>query len=146
MTARRIILACLLVLLVPFAFLVAFQVASVRGDSMMPALRDGQLVLALRRFGTLRRGDVVLIRRGHEILVKRVAYLPGDHVVPMDRQLFAGVRDFFEAGATSGDLVVPAERIVVMGDNRPRSEDSRRFGPVAIRSVAGRVVVSSSVP
>jgi len=133
-------------LLVAFVFIVVFEVVSVQGDSMMPSLRDGQLVLALRYVGALKRGHVVLVRRGPEILVKRVCYLPGDHIARMDRPLFAGVRDFFEVGAGADDLVVPAGRIVVMGDNRPRSDDSRRFGPISLRSVAGRVIATSSVP
>ncbi|MDO8497744.1 MAG: signal peptidase I, partial [bacterium] len=36
-------------------------------------------------------------------------------------------------------LNIPAEEIFVMGDNRPRSSDSREFGPVSISGIIGQV-------
>lgn len=146
MGSPRVILSAIAVCTAIGAFLGFFQVAAVRGDSMMPSLRDGQLVLALRHFGRLRRGDVVLLRRGQETLIKRVAYLPGDRIAKLDAPLFRGSRDFFEEGSSTNELIVPRGRIVVVGDNRPRSDDSRHFGPVALRSVTGRVVAVSSLP
>jgi signal peptidase I len=35
-------------------------------------------------------------------------------------------------------LVVPAGKLFVLGDDRPHSEDSRFFGPVAASHVIGR--------
>ncbi len=34
--------------------------------------------------------------------------------------------------------IVPADRLFVMGDNRPNSADSRQFGPICISDVIGR--------
>ncbi len=113
---------------------------------MMPTMRNGQFVLALRRYSRLRRGDIVLLRRGPEVLVKRIAYVSSDHVAPLDRPLFQEVRDYFASGSDPDDLVVPADRVVVLGDNRTRSDDSRRFGPVPESDILGRVVAVSPIP
>ncbi len=141
--------------LVPFAvvlivglllFSSLIQVAAVQGESMMPALRDGQYVVAVRRFGRLRRGDVILLRRGQSILVKRIAYLPSDRIAPLDRPLFQEVQDFFEVGDQKTDLIVPEGKIVVLGDNRPKSDDSRHFGPIRTDDVVGKVIGATPFP
>ena len=40
-----------------------------------------------------------------------------------------------------GPVQVPAGAVFVMGDNRPRSQDSRRFGPIETDSIVGRAFV-----
>ena len=91
---------------------------------------------------------------GERDYVKRVVGLPGDRVACCDSQgrvtvngvgidedyLFDGERP----SAVSFDVVVPAERIWVMGDYRSRSTDSRSFadepghGMVAVDNIVGR--------
>ena len=85
----------------------------IAGDSMEPALNDGDSCIAvIARPGEVRKGDVVVLehpeRPGFE-LVKRVH------------------------GAGDGE-------IYVVGDNVEASNDSRDFGPVRVSAVKGRVV------
>lgn len=125
------------------ALLVAsVRVAVVEGDSMQPALDNGQIVLVnrlYRLFGRLRRGDVVLLRRSNDVLVKRVAYVPGDVVPRREARRFRRATDYFEP-APRGGLLVPPATVVVLGDNAPMSDDSRAFGPVPAGDIIGRVV------
>jgi signal peptidase I len=84
----------------------------IEGDSMEPALQDGDWCMAVAaRPGDVRRGDIVVLehpdRPGFE-LVKRVH------------------------GAGDGE-------VYVIGDNVEASNDSRDFGPVPTTAVRGRL-------
>lgn len=79
----------------------------------------------------------VLPASGHEHLVKRVIGLPGDHVIccKQGKLTINGVAvdesDFLFQGAKKADnytfdVVVPADRIFVLGDHRYDSGDSSR--------------------
>lgn len=81
---------------------------------------------------------------GRSILIKRVAYLPWLSYLRWTASFFAGVEDYFDH--MQGCSVVPRGRVVVLGDNRPNSEDSRHFGPVAMRDIIGKVIGSPSAP
>jgi nickel-type superoxide dismutase maturation protease len=97
-----------------------FRVA-VEGDSMEPAYRAGDWLVATRR-GRRRTGVVVVAehpsRPGFE-LIKRVRYGPGD---------------LSPDGATLDDGLYWIE-----GDRPERSTDSRQFGPVGREAVRGVV-------
>lgn len=122
----------------------------VEGDSMLPALANGEWVLAVRlryRWNQLRRGDIIVLRRpagNPGISIKRIVGLPNedlrleDGLVYLDRVLleeqYIDVSVSPELAATRPNQILewwtgPAE-YVVLGDNRQDSQDSRRFGPV----------------
>jgi signal peptidase I len=98
-----------------------FRVA-VEGDSMAPALRPGEFLVAVRfRPGRTPVGSVVVVedprRPGFE-LVKRLTGVPGDVADGVPR----GAGEYWVAGA------------------RPdRSTDSRTFGPVRAEQLRGVV-------
>ncbi len=114
------------------------QVVAVSSDSMAPALLPGDQLLVSRWLddGALPAplaallpvrpptvGDVLLFRSPEEprrLLVKRLVATGGER--------FAGG-------------FVPAGTFALVGDARERSHDSRAFGPVAGRAVAGRAVL-----
>jgi signal peptidase I len=111
------------------------------------------------------RGDIIIFippsdispsQAGSDQLVKRVIGLPGDRVViaggmvtiynsthpngfDPDRTLPYGK----DIGYTSGNLslIVPPNKVYVLGDNRANAIDSRVFGPVPVKSIIGKVVV-----
>ncbi|MGW1185247.1 S26 family signal peptidase [Streptomyces drozdowiczii] len=118
---------------------------TVAGESMAPALRPGQVVIARRTAGPggLRTGDVVVLVkpecpgdwrwpapgpvRGGAWLLKRLAALPGDPV-PLVVARALGV-----SGA------VPEGAAVVLGDNTAASVDSRDFGFVPVDRLIAHV-------
>jgi len=146
MVKLRALYTAVLLLVVVATFVSVFQVVAVDGDSMMPTLHSGQIVLAQRRVGAPRKGDIVLLRRDKDTLVKRVSYLPNQTLDTLDRPLFVRCADYFETDPKARSLRVPAGRIVVMGDNRANSDDSRRFGPIKLGDIVGRVVAVSPFP
>lgn len=126
-------LLLLLLLLLPIAAVwwlrSRYLLVTVRGDSMMPALRPDTRVLA-RLGGRYRTGSVVVFRRQAEfvdLMIKRVAARAGEPV-PED----------FRAAVADG--VVPAGHLLVRGDN-PASSDSRTFGYVRESAVVGSIRV-----
>ncbi len=92
---------------------------------MRPAITAGDWLLVdptVRRWP--RRGSVVMIREPETDLlaVKRVAARPGDHVrIP------------------EGFLHLADDEAWLLGDNAEKSVDSRRYGPVALDRLVGRV-------
>ncbi|HSI72809.1 MAG TPA: signal peptidase I [Fimbriimonas sp.] len=114
------------------------KMVQVSGVSMLPTLKDGQKVLVSKAYwlvGQIHKGDIVVIRDDTPtgFMIKRIHFMPGDKVdwkwVPDNWRL------------ADGPMVVPEGEIFVMGDNKPQSEDSRRFGTVPLADVLGKVVV-----
>lgn len=111
----------------------AYLVAIVRGPSMSPTYREGDRLL-VRRVGpaAVRPGDVVVLTVPAgpvvdeiELMVKRVAAMPGDPVPD---------------GIPVGERLVPPGRLVVLGDNPHASYDSRRAGYFDASTLVGVVV------
>lgn len=83
-----------------------------------------------------------------EDLIKRVVAVGGQQIEIKDSQvLIDGVpldEPYLDESAFMPDfspVQVPDGMVFVMGDNRPRSQDSRRFGPIANDSIVGRAFV-----
>lgn len=131
----------------------------VKGASMEPNFHTGDYILTSRvtyKFRKIERGDVVVLKspKNPDIeYIKRVVGLPGDTVlisengdVSVNNNLFtenyiAAKTNLWEGGCVKADVpyAVPDGEVFVMGDNRPRSSDSREFCSVPIQSLIGQV-------
>lgn len=131
------------------------QLLTVSSTSMSPTLCPGdRIVVALwgAEVEDVGRGDLVAVRvDGREgPLVKRVVGVPGDRVAIRDAYLYVNGKRLAEPYVDHetidslyfGPVVVPGRGLVVMGDNRELSVDSRRFGPVPEADLLGRVVAT----
>lgn len=130
--------------------------------SMQSTLEPGQYVLVDKltpRWASYRRGDIIVFRppeaAGDAVpFIKRVIGIPGDTVELRNGQVFVNDLELDEsylyrdsegqteptdpsiAGATQWH--VAAGQLLVMGDHRQESSDSRGFGPIDVSDVIGR--------
>jgi signal peptidase I len=157
-STRRQTLFVIVFLIVVFAFVMTYRMAVVHGQSMEPTYQNGQVVL-VRRYNwlcpPLHHNDVILIRKDRDVLIKRVYRLPGEEVDdPQVRRLtfLHNLDDYYEQQrvqtpmGTDVRLIVPDGFVVVLGDNRRVSEDSRLFGPLPERNVLGIVMGAPPPP
>lgn len=133
---------------------VVFGFAVVDGNSMYPALRDGDLVMFYRLESNYTAGDIVAFHLDADgkDYVKRVVAREGD-VVDIDNEsgylIVNGsvMTDEVLFPTTASDDAVPYPYTVpdgcvfVMGDNRGKSIDSRSFGPVDCGCIKGKLML-----
>jgi|LSQX01.3.fsa_nt_gb signal peptidase I len=153
-TVPRIISVTVLLVV---ASAVLWAVRSVRtglvpSESMEPELKSGDLLLirtdAYRQRRTPSRGDIVLFQHegAPDYFVKRVIGLPGETVIVVSGHVAIDGRELCEPYARQGVIrELPTmvrlgdAEYFLMGDNRPRSEDSRDVGPVSFREIRGKI-------
>jgi signal peptidase I len=139
-------------------YLFIMQPNQVKGPSMEPSFYTGEYIFTSKityRLRSYEYGDVVVFRapdNPDKEYIKRVIALPGDTIEVSDGQVLVNnqvQRESYIAAQTTlisdGYLrnnepqTVPEGYLFVMGDNRPRSSDSREFGPITQESVIGQV-------
>lgn len=145
----------IMVAVVIIATLIVFNVVAgvsrVSGQSMEPALTDGQIVFYLRVNDDYERGDIVAIKMpSGEKYVKRVIAVEGDTVDIRDGKVYVNDQvsdgDYVRGTTDRGDYniaypyTVKENTVFVLGDNREASVDSRTFGPVVISSISGKLL------
>lgn len=143
---------------------VNFKVVRVEGESMLPHLHPGDVLLV-----DLRASPEQFASPGHEVwmlevegepenpLVKRLVGAPGQVLEARYGRLYADGREVhprlpgpasefleergvYEGGYLRNGMRVEEGRYFFLGDNPQASRDGRHFGPVSPDAVRGRVV------
>ena len=134
------------------------QPNQVKGASMEPGFHDGDYIITSKVTYKLthpQRGDVIVLKspKNPDIdYIKRIIGLPGDKILVKDTNVYINgqiINENYISAATNlwptGFLkegvtfTIPKNYVFVMGDNRPRSSDSREFGPIPIKDIIGVV-------
>jgi signal peptidase I len=148
---RSAILAAALTALVLVGLRVGVvEPVKITGISMSPTLVKGNIVLVNKRDHSPERGELVTLRSpaNGERMLKRVVGVGGDIVDIRDAILFVNDVEAKEPFVDHksidalyyGPVVVPAGSVLVMGDNRDDSIDSREYGEVPLDKVTGTVL------
>ncbi len=129
----------------------------VSGASMVPTYYDGEYLIVDEisyRFNPPSRGEVVVFKYPQDpkqFFIKRIVGLPGERVIVEDGKVVIynaenpeGL-EFKEPYLSNGMVTPPNDDVTlidgefyVLGDNRNKSLDSRRFGPLTMKEIVGR--------
>jgi len=122
----------------------------VTGDSMVPTLLDGDIMILDKigyRINGLKRFDIVVIKYNNEKIIKRVIGLPGDYIEYKDNILYVNgkeIKEEYKRDITNnfslkdlGYEKIPENKYLVLGDNRSISKDSRIIGVIDKEDIEG---------
>lgn len=136
----------------------------VDGPSMLPTLHDRDQMIVNKfsyYFNEPERFDIVVFHASSQKdFIKRVIGLPGEHVAIMDDVLyidgdpvaenflrekdsdlntFNSIRNDFTLEEIPGNYeVIPEGHVLVLGDNRGNSTDSRMIGLISMDQIVGK--------
>lgn len=140
-------------------YLLILRPHKIKGASMEPNFPDGEYLLTEKVSYYLnepQRGDVVVFKPpiSEDEFIKRIIALPGETVSVREGKLYVNdnileedyIKDTVITGSgsflTEGEKYeVPDGLYFVVGDNRGHSSDSRMWGPIDKKSMAGRAWV-----
>ncbi|MEK7510927.1 MAG: signal peptidase I [Patescibacteria group bacterium] len=145
------------IIVIPIRLFVA-QPFVVEGESMFPTFKSGDYLIVDQlsyRFSAPKRGDVVVFKYPNDpkvFYIKRVIGLPGETVhidegktsitktdgteIELDESYIVSEDATYTIDSTLGE-----GEYFVMGDNRPRSSDSRVWGPLPKEDLMGRAFI-----
>ncbi len=125
------------------------------GDSMVPTLKEGQILLLNKinyHFNDIERYDIVVIKSGKSEIIKRVIGLPGETIEYRDNVLYINGHeedtiynfetDDFNLKSICNCDKIPEDKYLVLGDNRSVSADSRIIGLIDKKNILGNTNIS----
>jgi len=139
-----------------------FSPIVVDGPSMLPTLHDQDKMIVnkfIYRINEPERFDIVIFHATNQKdFIKRVIGLPGEHVEMEDGILYIDgqevsepffeeseegfdyplTRDFSLEEIPGGYEKIPEDYVLVLGDNRNNSTDSRAIGLVSVDEIVGK--------
>jgi signal peptidase I len=156
---REIVETIILTVLIFLVVRLAVQNFRVDGTSMLPTVKNGELVLVNKvdyLVGSPARGDVVVFHfplNPSQDFIKRVIATPGDTVriragqgvwvddKKLSEPYIAAIPNY-NYPITGGPAKVPKDDYFVLGDNRNDSYDSHAWGFVPRHNIIGKALVA----
>lgn len=121
--------------------------------SMLPTIQLEDRVIVdkffFKYFDHISPGDIIVFHpppsaHATEDFIKRVVGVAGDKIEIRNHKTYVNDLPLYEPYVTDqskndfGPIVVPADSVFVMGDNRNNSADSREWGFLPVNNITGR--------
>lgn len=120
----------------------------VSGDSMVPTLTDGEIML-LYKLSDIKRNDIIVVKTSGAdgYIIKRVIAMPNETIEYENGKLYINgktQKDDFGSGNTEDfeKVTLAEDEYFVMGDNREWSKDSRMVGPINEKDIIGTTSIT----
>ncbi|WP_430607176.1 signal peptidase I [Enterococcus sp. AZ170] len=135
-----------------------FSMVKVEGYSMIPTLNNGEWVF-VNKLAEIKRSKMILYKdpQSKEVSVRRVIGLPGEKIRYTEDKLYINDQEIYERyleaeikrAKESKSLytadwflktgIIPDNKYIVLGDNRPYATDSRQYGYIDKKEIVGIV-------
>lgn len=153
-TKKKVLAGIAIVAVLAAGFFGTQEIVKVVGRSMEPAIKNGEYKL-VNKWGYLlapiRRGDIVYYQStGKEgfVAVGRVVGLPYEMIEFKEKAVWADGKKLEEpylaesvetfAASEKNSIGLNKDEYAILGDNRPRSRDSRQDGAVKRTNIKGK--------
>lgn len=134
---KKDLLICVGIILLTALFLWNFRIVRVDGNSMVPTLSDGQILLASTHVTELQKDDIVVFQQEGQRCVKRIVAVSGDKVLLKDGIIYVNgtFLPHYEYRGEETTYTLQEGEFFVLGDNTVNSLDSRSFGPIKLEQI-----------
>jgi len=147
------------ILLIAFVLIIfmvfnPYKIIVVRGESMYPTYKNGDILLGVKDVN-YQKGDIVVTKNDYnETIIKRITYMPGEtyYVVSkiLAHECFTEIIDkssyeSIKHNNSSKYVIaikdkVPLNQYFITGDNKNNSDDSRRFGSIEKDKILYKII------
>lgn len=136
-----------------------FSITTMTGGSMLPLLKQNDRIL-ISKNEEINRFDIVAFDNGREIEFRRVIGLPTEKIRYTDDFLYVDdelvdekfILNQINESGKKGEVytqsaqadngfqtdIIPEDRYLVLGDNRPNATDSRQYGLISKDKIKGK--------
>lgn len=130
-------------------FTQVFLLTQASGNSMFPAVKDGDLLIGYRLQKDYEQENVVVYKRDGKSYVGRVVAKSGDYVdITEEGSLIVNgtvksgeiLYPTYEREGVNYPYVVPESMVFILADYRTQAQDSRDFGAVELKDVQAKVI------